>query len=53
METDGYGRTLIYQDNVGYQVGDISGDGRWIALSKAKGHRRQRHPDLGTSPGRS
>ena len=23
-ETDGYARTLIYQDDVGYQVGDIS-----------------------------
>src|SRR6185436_13981968 len=31
-----YGRTLIYQDREGYQVGDISGDGRWIALDKPK-----------------
>ena len=24
LETDGYARTLIYQDDVGYQIGDIS-----------------------------
>jgi dipeptidyl aminopeptidase/acylaminoacyl peptidase len=36
VETAGYGRTLIYQDEVGYQAGDISGDGRWIAFSKPK-----------------
>ena len=37
LETDGYARTLIYRDDVGYQIGDISNDGRWIALSKARG----------------
>jgi dipeptidyl aminopeptidase/acylaminoacyl peptidase len=27
-------RTLIYKDTAGYQVADISGDGRWVALGK-------------------
>lgn len=36
METDGYARTLIYRDDVGYQIGDISNDGRWIAFSKSR-----------------
>ncbi len=31
-----YGRSLIYEDKEGYQVGDVSGDGRWIALDKPK-----------------
>jgi dipeptidyl aminopeptidase/acylaminoacyl peptidase len=29
-------RLLIYKDTTGYQVADISGDGRWIALGKPK-----------------
>ena len=28
------GWTLIYKDTVGYQVADVSGDGRWVALDK-------------------
>ncbi|WP_298917492.1 S9 family peptidase [uncultured Algimonas sp.] len=32
-QTDGYGRSLIYQ-NDGYQVDAVSGDGRFIALTK-------------------
>jgi dipeptidyl aminopeptidase/acylaminoacyl peptidase len=31
-----YGRTLIFEDREGYQVGDVSGDGRWLALDKPK-----------------
>jgi dipeptidyl aminopeptidase/acylaminoacyl peptidase len=31
-----YARTLLYEDNQGYNVGDVSGDGRWIALDKPK-----------------
>ncbi len=31
-----YERTLVYEDKQGYQVGDISGDGRFIALDKPK-----------------
>ncbi len=27
-------RSLIYKDTAGYQVADISGDGRWVALGK-------------------
>ena len=41
------GRTLVYEDKEGYQVGDVSGDGRWIALDEAEDHRRQRHLPLG------
>jgi dipeptidyl aminopeptidase/acylaminoacyl peptidase len=29
-----YARTLVYQDDKGLQIGDISRDGRWLALSK-------------------
>ena len=29
-------RTLIYKDTAGYQVADVSGDGRWVALGKPK-----------------
>src|ERR1700722_15542591 len=29
-------RSLIYKDTTGYQVADVSGDGRWIALGKPK-----------------
>jgi dipeptidyl aminopeptidase/acylaminoacyl peptidase len=31
-----FGRTLAYEDREGYQVGDVSGDGRWLALDKPK-----------------
>ena len=30
-----YNRELVYQDDVGYQFNDISGDGKWIAFGKA------------------
>jgi dipeptidyl aminopeptidase/acylaminoacyl peptidase len=36
VEADGYARTLVYKDEVGYQAGDISDDGRWIAFSKPR-----------------
>ena len=29
-------RTLVYQDEVGYQLGAVSGDGRWLAFSKPR-----------------
>jgi dipeptidyl aminopeptidase/acylaminoacyl peptidase len=29
-------RSLVYEDSAGYQVADISGDGRWVALGKPK-----------------
>jgi dipeptidyl aminopeptidase/acylaminoacyl peptidase len=29
-----YERTLLFKDETGYQVGDVSEDGRWIALAK-------------------
>ncbi len=31
---DGYTRTLVYQNETGYQIGDISRDKRWIAFDK-------------------
>ena len=30
-----YGRTMVYKDEAGYDLGAISGDGRYIAFSKA------------------
>jgi len=33
--TDGYERTMIYQNEAGYQFGDVSRDKRWIALIKS------------------
>jgi len=30
-----YGRTLVYKDETGYDLNDISRDGKWIAFSKA------------------
>jgi dipeptidyl aminopeptidase/acylaminoacyl peptidase len=36
MGTDGYARALTYQDEVGYEAGDVSNDGRWIAFSKSR-----------------
>ncbi|HET6372237.1 MAG TPA: S9 family peptidase [Candidatus Polarisedimenticolia bacterium] len=32
-----YDRTLVYKDETGYQFGDISNDGKWIALDKTEG----------------
>jgi dipeptidyl aminopeptidase/acylaminoacyl peptidase len=29
-----YARTLVYQDDKGFQIGDVSRDGRWVALDK-------------------
>jgi dipeptidyl aminopeptidase/acylaminoacyl peptidase len=33
--TDDYSRELVYE-NPGYQISDISGDGRWVALDKPR-----------------
>jgi len=33
--TDGYARTMIYENGAGYQFGDISRDKRWIAFVKS------------------
>ncbi len=33
--TDGYNREMIFE-NPGFQVSDVSGDGRWVALSKPR-----------------
>jgi dipeptidyl aminopeptidase/acylaminoacyl peptidase len=35
-DSKGYGRALVFQNDGGYQVGDISDDGNWIALGKPK-----------------
>jgi dipeptidyl aminopeptidase/acylaminoacyl peptidase len=32
-----YGRKLLYKDEVGYDLGAISGDGKWVAFSKPRG----------------
>lgn len=29
-----YARTLVYQNDSGFQIGDVSHDGRWVALDK-------------------
>lgn len=34
IAADGYARTLLYQNDAGYQFGDISPDERWIAFGK-------------------
>jgi dipeptidyl aminopeptidase/acylaminoacyl peptidase len=34
--TTGYARTLVFQNDGGYQIGDISDDGKWIALGKPR-----------------
>ena len=34
LDAASFARTLVYQDTVGYQVGDISGDGKFIAFAK-------------------
>jgi dipeptidyl aminopeptidase/acylaminoacyl peptidase len=36
VEADGYKRTLLYKDEVGYDAGDVSDDGRWVAFSKMR-----------------
>ncbi|HSB35954.1 MAG TPA: S9 family peptidase, partial [Thermoanaerobaculia bacterium] len=33
-DTKTYARTLVYQDEVGYDFGDISDDGKWLAFQK-------------------
>jgi len=35
-ETAGYGRKLVYKNDAGYQIGDMSDDGRWLALGKPR-----------------
>src|SRR5262249_20404963 len=36
QSVDGYERTLVFKDELGYDFGDVSDDGRWIAFSKAR-----------------
>jgi len=35
-ETAGYARRLFYKNEAGYQVGNISNDGHWLALGKPR-----------------
>ncbi|HLN57724.1 MAG TPA: S9 family peptidase, partial [Thermoanaerobaculia bacterium] len=35
-ETNGYARKLFYKNEGGYEVGDVSDDGRWVALGKPR-----------------
>jgi dipeptidyl aminopeptidase/acylaminoacyl peptidase len=35
-DTNGYARKLFYKNEAGYQVGDVSDDGRWVALAKPR-----------------
>jgi hypothetical protein len=35
-ETGGYARKLVYKNDGGFQIGDISDDGRWVALAKPR-----------------
>jgi len=35
-ETAGYARKLVYKNEAGFQIGDISDDGRWVALAKPR-----------------
>jgi dipeptidyl aminopeptidase/acylaminoacyl peptidase len=35
-ETAGYARKLVYKNDGGFQIGDISDDGRWVALAKPR-----------------
>ncbi len=35
-ETKGYARKLFYKNEAGYEVGDVSDDGRWVALAKPR-----------------
>src|SRR5262245_25636705 len=32
-----YERTLVFRNEAGYELGDVSGDGKWIALKKTAG----------------
>ena len=40
--TEDYSRELVYE-NPGFQVSDISGDGRWVALDKPRTSADFRH----------
>ena len=33
-EAQTYGRTLVYQNDKGFEIADVSRDGRWVALDK-------------------
>ena len=35
-EAGGYARKLVYKTDSGFQIGDVSDDGRWVALSKPR-----------------
>src|SRR6266540_4206211 len=35
-ETNGYARKLFYKNEAGYQIGDVSDDGHWVALQKSR-----------------
>jgi dipeptidyl aminopeptidase/acylaminoacyl peptidase len=35
-DADGFARTLVYQDETGYDFGAISNDGRWLAFGKSR-----------------
>jgi dipeptidyl aminopeptidase/acylaminoacyl peptidase len=36
MSVDGYERSLVYQDEVGYELADVSRDKRWLAFDKVR-----------------
>ena len=33
-DASNYARTMLYQNDKGYEIGDVSRDGRWVALDK-------------------
>ena len=35
-ETGGYARKIVYKNDGGFQIGDVSDDGRWVALAKPR-----------------
>jgi dipeptidyl aminopeptidase/acylaminoacyl peptidase len=35
-ETNGYARKPFYKNEAGYQIGDVSDDGHWVALQKSR-----------------
>ena len=35
-EAVGYARKLVYKNDAGFQIGDVSDDGRWVALAKPR-----------------
>ena len=35
-DTNGYARKLFYKNDAGYDVGDVSDDGHWVALGKRR-----------------